>query len=91
MCMQVPSELAIVKALLKQERRERVDVPVPGSTFPDDVATIHGAPCNTASGQKHTPIQCSLIPLPIHLAQFVRLSSSLLRGGLGAASSAWSS
>ena len=42
--LQVPSDLAIVMAMLQQERKERVDVAVSPSTFADDVAAIHGAP-----------------------------------------------
>ena len=40
--MQVPSDLTVVMAVLKQERKERINVPVAASTFSDDVASIHG-------------------------------------------------
>lgn len=40
--MQVPTDVAVVMAVLQEDRKERIDVPVPLSTFSDDVATIHG-------------------------------------------------
>lgn len=40
--MQIPSDLAVVKALLSQEKKERLSVDVPPSTFAQDVVAIHG-------------------------------------------------
>ena len=42
----MPSDLAVVTAMLQQERVDRTDVPTPVSTFPEDIAAIHGVwPC----------------------------------------------
>lgn len=40
--LEVPTDVAVVMAVLQEDRKERIDVPVPLSTFSDDVATIHG-------------------------------------------------
>lgn len=53
----MPSDLAVVMAMLKQERKERISVPVAPSTFSDDVASIHG--------RRLVPVRACLIMLDV--------------------------
>ena len=38
----MPSDAEVMVAQLRMERKERVHVPAPSSTFADDVLMIHG-------------------------------------------------
>ena len=39
---QVPNDAEVIAAQLRMERKERIHVPGPSSTFAEDVQAIHG-------------------------------------------------
>ncbi|KAK9804488.1 hypothetical protein WJX73_008895 [Symbiochloris irregularis] len=50
--LEIPSDLAVVKALLHQEKKERMSVDVPPSTFAQDIAAIHGETSGSSGSEQ---------------------------------------
>ena len=68
MVLQVPSDAEIMVAQLHLERKQRIHVPAPASSFADDIHAIHGEP--PSGGSACLPTSWSaMLPVPFAAAR----------------------